>query len=97
MDLLMAPFLDGLSGRRASALAAMEHGVPVVTTRGHLYDAHVFENSPVVVTDYDKLAFGDAVLRLSRAEDERRRLSKLLPAFHEKHFAWHHVADAVLK
>jgi glycosyltransferase involved in cell wall biosynthesis len=50
-DLFLAPFIDGLSTRRTSALAAMAHGLPVLTTNGPLYDHTVFADSPVVVTD----------------------------------------------
>lgn len=34
MDLLLSPFIDGLSTRRGSAMAAFQHGVPVLSTAG---------------------------------------------------------------
>lgn len=38
MDLQLAPFLDGVSTRRGSVLAALQHGLPVVSTDGPLTD-----------------------------------------------------------
>jgi hypothetical protein len=32
MDLLLAPFSDGISTRRTSAMSALQHGVPVCST-----------------------------------------------------------------
>jgi glycosyltransferase involved in cell wall biosynthesis len=32
MDVMLAPFIDGLSTRRGSAIAALQHGVPVCST-----------------------------------------------------------------
>src|SRR5205823_9099897 len=33
-DLMMLPFVDGISTRRGSAAAALQHGLPLLTTRG---------------------------------------------------------------
>jgi hypothetical protein len=38
IDVLLAPFSDGMTTRRTTVMAAMAHGVPVVTTRGRLTD-----------------------------------------------------------
>jgi glycosyltransferase involved in cell wall biosynthesis len=48
--LVLAPFLDGLTGRRTSALAALSVGAPLVSSRGHLYDA-LFDQSPATLAD----------------------------------------------
>ncbi len=34
MDIMLNPFTDGISTRRGSALAALQQGVPLVTTKG---------------------------------------------------------------
>ncbi len=39
MDLLINPFSDGISTRRGSAMAALQNGVPLLTTRGHATDS----------------------------------------------------------
>jgi hypothetical protein len=38
LDLAVAPFVDGLTLRRTSAMAALAHGVPLVSSRGPLFD-----------------------------------------------------------
>lgn len=38
-DLMLQPYPDGVSARRTSATAALAHGLPVVTTSGHLTEA----------------------------------------------------------
>ena len=42
----LTPYVDGVSARRSSMMAVMEHGVPIVSTTGHLTDAGLFDNSP---------------------------------------------------
>jgi glycosyltransferase involved in cell wall biosynthesis len=38
LDVAAAPFDDGLTLRRSSAMAALAHGVPLVSSRGPLFD-----------------------------------------------------------
>ena len=38
LDIAVAPFTDGLTLRRTSAMAALAHGVPLVSSRGPLFD-----------------------------------------------------------
>lgn len=38
LDLAVAPYLDGLTLRRTGAMAALAHGVPLVSCRGPLFD-----------------------------------------------------------
>ena len=37
-DLFVAPFVDGVSTRRTTLMAALQHGLPVVGTDGRLTD-----------------------------------------------------------
>jgi hypothetical protein len=46
-DLLLQPYVDGVSGRRTTAITALEHGVPVVTTFGRLSEPFWRETSAV--------------------------------------------------
>jgi len=73
--IVLAPFVDGLTGRRTSALAAASVAVRLISSRGHLFDT-AFENAPFALADtqaeFRALAtslFGE---RLSPADRERR-------------------------
>ena len=46
-DLLVQPYLDGVSGRRTTTISALEHGIPVATTRGALSEAFWLETDAV--------------------------------------------------
>ena len=48
--LVLAPFVDGLTGRRTSALAAASVGAWLISCRGHLYDA-AFNAAPFALGD----------------------------------------------
>jgi glycosyltransferase involved in cell wall biosynthesis len=63
MDLYISPFIDGLSTRRGSVMAALQHGVPVVSTIGELTDKLFAESLHAVrlVDARDKSQFVAAV------------------------------------
>ncbi len=44
--LVLAPFVDGLTGRRTSAMTALSAGAPLVSSTGHLFDP-LFATGPV--------------------------------------------------
>jgi hypothetical protein len=46
MDLLISPFIDGISTRRGSAIAGFQHGVAVASTLAHHTDALLREGAP---------------------------------------------------
>jgi glycosyltransferase involved in cell wall biosynthesis len=46
-DLLVQPYVDGVSGRRTTAVSALEHGVPIATTYGTLSEPF-WRDSPAV-------------------------------------------------
>jgi glycosyltransferase involved in cell wall biosynthesis len=95
-DILLAPFTDGISARRGSALAAMAHGLPVVTTRGHLFDREIFEQSPLVITDYDSVEFTRATIELIRDRERRTLLGAATREFFDRNFAWPIIAGKII-
>jgi glycosyltransferase involved in cell wall biosynthesis len=58
MDLHLTPFIDGVSTRRGSFMAGIQHGVPTVATRGELTDR--------ILQDAD----GDALLLASTSDPD---------------------------
>ncbi|HXV85407.1 MAG TPA: hypothetical protein VD793_01855 [Gemmatimonadales bacterium] len=81
--LVLAPFEDGLTGRRTSALAALSAGARLVSSRGHLFDP-TLEGGPVQFADsradFARLAANtwgepdDAVRRAARLHWYRQHL-----------------------
>jgi glycosyltransferase involved in cell wall biosynthesis len=72
MNLHLTPFIDGVSTRRGSFMAGIQHGVPTVATRGELTDR--------VLQDAD----GDALLLASTSDpDAFARAASALYAYAE--------------
>jgi glycosyltransferase involved in cell wall biosynthesis len=87
-DLFFAPFVDGMSTRRTSVMAAMAHGLPVVTTKGHLTDP-LFEGSPLLMCAPDDAgAMRVGLENLVKSADARDRAGVQTIAFFERHFSW---------
>jgi glycosyltransferase involved in cell wall biosynthesis len=64
-DVLVQPYVDGVSGRRTTTISALEHGVPVATTFGVLSESF-WRTSPAVelVDAATPSALGEAVRTL---------------------------------
>jgi len=95
VDVLLAPFEDGVSSRRTSVIAALAHGVPVVTTRGRNTDP-LFTDSPLRVSAAETGAFTRETLALLDAGAERVALGAASRAFCDRHFSWPAIAWQLL-
>jgi glycosyltransferase involved in cell wall biosynthesis len=96
LAVLLAPYVDGVSARRTAAIAAMAHGVPIVTTLGHLTDRSLFEGSPIRLVDGNRPdALATAVEDLLSSDREREEVGKRTRWFYEQHFAWGVIAKRV--
>jgi glycosyltransferase involved in cell wall biosynthesis len=86
-DLMVQPYTDGVSGRRTSAMAALEHGIPLLTTEGSSSE-QVWRQSGAValapVGDFNAIAAMAWDLQHSQAK--RERLGSLGKAFYRQHF-----------
>jgi len=95
-DLMLQPYPDGASTRRTTLMAALAHGLPVVTTLGRLSETF-WRNSGVVaaVPAGDFGAVTRMVLELARQPERRRRLAVAARATYETRFSLPHVIDAL--
>lgn len=93
-DLFVAPFSDGVSTRRTTVMAALQHELPVVTTRGHSTDALLreAEGALELVDAGAPAVFAQAVERLARDQAARQALGAAGRRFFEKHFDWPVIA-----
>lgn len=96
-DLCLAPYIDGISARRGSVIAAIAHGLPIVSTTGRLTDRALFDASPILLADVnDGPAFVARATRLAGDAGERKALRCRLMAFHDRHFSWPSIAGPLL-
>jgi glycosyltransferase involved in cell wall biosynthesis len=101
MDLLISPFIDGISTRRGSAIAGFQHGVAVASTWANHTDALLRENAPenlILAPRDDRRAFTEKinqwiVSKWKRGESGRGEME----AFFHKHFAWPVIARRTLE
>jgi len=76
VDVFISPLFDGVSSRRGTFIAALQHGVPVVATSGPSTDSFILEatDSVSLVHDQDPDHFAAAVCRLV---SDRGRLEQI--------------------
>lgn len=96
-DIFLAPFVDGVSTRRTTLMAALQHAVPVVGTSGK-------STSKELKAAYDRLAlvpadrpdlFVKAVLKLAAHPEERARLGAAGRQLYEERFDWPVIAETL--
>ncbi len=81
LDLAVAPYADGLTLRRTGAMAALAHGVALVSSRGPLFDASL--DGPAVCADSPE-AFAAAVRALAGDAAARSALAARGRAFYRE-------------
>lgn len=87
-DVLLQPYIDGVSSRRTSLMAGLSHGVPIVTTSGSLTESLWAESGAVVlvpVAAVDSLA--KQTVALLADGPERKRLSAAARELYDRSFA----------
>ena len=100
MDIYLAPFTDGVSTRRGSFIAGLQHGIPTVGTAGHLTDQallveqdRAFFLAPVAAAN----EFNAKVIRLVQDLDERSKVGAEGRRLYERMFAWEVIVDRLLR
>jgi len=95
-DLVLQPYPDGVSTRRTSAMAALSHGVPIVTTSGWLTEP-LWEQSGAVelVRGGDSRALAIAAARLLESTTRRSDLSTRGRALYASQFDIQHSIRAL--
>lgn len=95
-DLMVLPFIDGVSTRRTSAVTALEHGLPLLTTRGACLEPWFVHGENVYLSPVgDVSALGEALVELARKPEIRARIGKGARDLYETHFAWDVIARQV--
>jgi len=91
-DCMLAPFVDGLSTRRGSVIAAFQHGIPVISTSSIWTDDLLLgqEKRAIFLSPVHDGIDGFASLAARISEQLPFPYSRhiALREFHEQHFAW---------
>jgi glycosyltransferase involved in cell wall biosynthesis len=93
MDVMLAPFDDGISTRRGSVSAAFQNGVPVATTVSRWSDRLFDELSAGALlrsAATSSEGFADDVVRW--VKDSREERSAEIAGFYARHFDWPETA-----
>lgn len=97
-DLFLAPLQDGVSTRRTTVMAALQHEVAVVGTDGHLTDDQLrrAKNALRLVPVDDHDAFVVAACELADSADERHALATAGRRLYEDAYDWPVLVDRLL-
>lgn len=103
MDMLLAPFSDGISTRRGSAIAAFQNGVPVATTTTKWTDSVFREKAPEALLlsggesaeafATDTVEWASFLTEAGKRESYREEMRK----FHDEVFSWSLIARRLLE
>lgn len=86
-DVMVQPYIDGVSSRRTSTMVALAHGVPVVTTKGRLTESLWMQNDAVALAPVENVSeLGQIATRLLTDASARQRSSLGARAFYSEHF-----------
>jgi glycosyltransferase involved in cell wall biosynthesis len=87
-DVLIQPYPDGITTRRTSAMAGLQHGIPTVTTAGTLTEAIWAESRAVALAPVnDAAAFAAAVAGLLGDSTAAQALGRRGADLYERHFS----------
>ena len=95
-DVMIQPYPDGISTRRTSAMAALAHGRPVVTTAGHLTEPLWTESGAVAAAPADDAAaLAHLALSLLESHSERQRLALAGASLYRERFDLCHTINTL--
>jgi len=95
VDVFLSPFADGVSTRRTTLMAALQHGLPTVGTSGDATDVVLSEadgRALVLTPAGDAAAFCDATVRLALDAGLRAEMGMEASHLYEREFAWPVIA-----
>ena len=96
-DVVAQPYGEGVSSRRGTLMAALAHGLPVVTTEGRLSETIWRESGAVrLVPPGDPDAAARAIVTLYHDAGERARLGSAARALYAARFDLSHTIDALI-
>lgn len=99
MDISLAPYSDGVSSRRTSMIAALQHAIPTVCTRGTNTDSIFLREdgrSILLAQDQTPESFADQVAKLLQDQALRRRIGVGGRNLFDSEFSWPVIAKKLV-
>lgn len=91
-DICVLPYKDGASLRRGSLMAALAHGLPIITTRPAIQIKELIEGENIVLVPPDDVeTLAAKIQELATSEGVRRRLGEGALALAQD-FSWDNIA-----
>jgi len=90
-DVMLQPYIDGVSSRRTGTIVALAHGIPVVTTSGRLTEPWAASEAVALAPAADVSALVAATKRLLPDAKARSRMSAAARMLYEKRFDLKHI------
>ncbi|MFZ4713412.1 MAG: hypothetical protein ACOYL6_06860 [Bacteriovoracaceae bacterium] len=91
LDLFLAYFVDGLSTRRGSVMAALEHGVPVISTLGLDTDPELLNHHFIQLLSIEKEQFKKS-LKLAIKQTNQNSKNEI-QEFYKTNFSWKKIVQ----
>ena len=97
-DIYIAAFADGLSTRRTTLMAALQHALPVVGTDGPLTEPNLRSEDVAIrwTPTGDPQRSANAVLELADDPELRQRCGAAARELYDRRFSWELIAQIVL-
>lgn len=92
-DLHLAPYADGASTRRTTLMAALQHGLCIVTTEGDERCSALSEPALARAPTWDSAAFAALSRVLAADAAGRRRYGLAARELYEQRFSWEAIAE----
>ncbi len=97
-DLMILPFVDGVSTARSKGVTALRHGLPLLTTYGTKLEAEFVHGvNAYSVPIRDRQGLADGLLELAANPEFRARIGEGVHALGKTQFTWDVVAKQVLR
>jgi glycosyltransferase involved in cell wall biosynthesis len=97
-DLFVAPLIDGVSTRRGTLMAALQHEVAVVGTDGHLTDSELRNTDALRLAPVKRPAqLGEEAARLAADAKERRSVAREGRLLYERSYDWPVISRRILE
>lgn len=90
-DVMIQPYLDGVSGRRTSFMACLALGIATVTHAAECTEADWLELRPCVFVDPLPEAYAAATLALLADEGSRRQIGECARTVYDQRFHMRHI------